>query len=290
MYRPPCSSMSIKQQTIVAAVLAALNADQLDLPVLPDMAFKVKALLDDPDSSTAQFVQLLSTDLAISLYIIKAANSAALSTGRPVGNLYDAIPRLGYRMLYSMVVNITLTKLFQARSPLINQKLKELWARSRIVAASSYVLAQRKPYLKPENAMLAGLMCEIGALPLYLYADRHYPDINPETLESLIRNFSVSVSLQLLQSWNFPDELIDVVADQIDQRRIPQSDIADYADVVTMANLHMQGTIKPVRWRNVLAAERLGCYAGDCKNLLSNQAEKFLAVSRLLGMGVGQVA
>lgn len=282
--------MSVEQQEIVAKVLTALEADQLDLPVLPDMALKVRSLLDDPAGSAGQFVRLLSTDLAISLYIIKAANSAALSNGHPVGNLYDAIPRLGYRMLCNMVMNIVMTKLFQARSPLINRKLKELWEHSRIVAANSYVLAQQQSHLKPEDAMLAGLVHEIGALPLYLYADRHHPEIDPATLEGLISKFSASVGIKLLQSWNFPDELIDVVAGHENLRRITRFEEADYVDVLTMANLQMQGTVKAVAWNNVFAAERLGYYPGDCRNFLSNHAEKFAAVNDLLGIDMAQAA
>jgi HD-like signal output (HDOD) protein len=275
-----------KQNLIVSEVLAALETDQLELPVLPDMAFKVRSLLDDPDSSTGQFVQLISTDLAITLYIMKAANIAAFSNGQRVGNLHDAILHLGYQMLYSMVLNITLAKLFQARSPLINQKLQDLWKRSRTVAANSYVVAQKKKHLKPEDAMLAGLIHEIGALPLYLYADRHYPEVDEATLESLIATFSAPVSLKMLQIWNFTDELIDVVADRIALRRTVQSDKANYVDVVTMANLQTQETSKPVEWRNVFAAERLGCYPGDCKNLFSNHAEQFAAAKGMLGMSM----
>lgn len=280
------SPLKVKQNLIVSEVLAALEADRLDLPVLPEMAFKVRSLLDDPDSSTGQFVQLISTDLAITLYIMKAANIAAFSNGQRVGNLHDAILRLGYRMLYSMVLNITLGKLFQARSPLINQKLHDLWKRSRTVAANSYVVAQNNKHLKPEDAMLAGLIHEIGALPLYLYADRHYPEIDEATLGGLVEAFAAPVSLKMLQVWNFPDELIDVVADQMGLRRIAQSDKADYVDVVTVANLQMQVTSRAVEWRNNLAAERLGRYPGDCKNFLANNAEQFAAVKGMLGMSM----
>ena len=282
---PSSAHVRAKQQTILVEILAALEADQLDLPVLPDMALKIRKLLDDPDSSTEQFVQLLSTDLSITLYIIKAANSAALSNGKPVANLHDAIPRLGYRMLYGMIMNITITKLFHANNPIINQKLKELWEHSRVVAANSYVLAQNKKHLKPEDAMLAGLVREIGALPLCLYADRHSPEIDSETLENLISAFSAPIGLRLLQRWNFPEELVDVIADQVDLRSINPSELADYVDVVTMANLLNQERTKPISWINVLAAERLGYYPGDCKNFLPSHIEQFAVVNNILEIG-----
>ena len=281
-------TLTDKQRLIVGELLEALEADQLELPVLPEMALKVRTLLDDPDCSTGQFVKLLSTDLAISLYLIKVANSAALFNGKPVGNLYDAIHRLGYQMLYSMVINITLTKLFKAKSPLINQKLHELWERSRIVAANSYVLAHKKKYLKPEDAILAGLINEIGAMPLYLYTDRLYPEIDIQSLELLIRIFSAPIGFRLLKSWNFPNTLINIVSNQINFRVIPKTEQADLVDVVTMANLQMQSASKKIVWTNVPAAERLGFYSGDCDFFFANNAEQFAAISNLLGLGSAQ--
>jgi HD-like signal output (HDOD) protein len=281
---PTRAELSHQQQIIILEILDALEADRLDLPLLPDMAFKVRALLDDPDSSISQIEKLLSSDLTISLYLIKAANSAAFSTGQPVSNLHEAIPRLGLQMLYTIVMNITLTKLFKAQSPLINQKLNELWERSRIVAANCYVLAQQKKHLKPEVAMLAGLTHAIGSLPLYLYADRCYPEIDADSLEKLINTFSDPISFRLLQSWNFPDELIDVIANQLGLRHALQSGEADYVDVVTMANLHAQKNPPSVEWRNVFAAERLGYYPGDCKKFFAHHVEELAMANSLLGL------
>ena len=58
-------TLNFKQRSIVIELLAALEADQLEIPVLPDMAIKVRELLDDPDCSHSQLVKLLSSDLAI---------------------------------------------------------------------------------------------------------------------------------------------------------------------------------------------------------------------------------
>ena len=287
---PSRALMNIERQAIFSEVRTALETDRLDLPALPDMVVKVGDLLDDPNSAPGQFADVLATDGSIARYIIMVANSAAISNGRGVDNLHDAIPRLGYRMLYSMVMNITLTKLFQANNPLIKRELKEMWENDRNVAANCYVLAQNHKHLSPEKGILAGLVHDIGALPLYLYADRQHPEIDPATLAGLIRKFSAPVGVKLLRSWNFPEELVAVVANKRDLRRITYSGVADYVDVVTMANLQIQGMAKAVAWKNVFAAERLGYYAGDCKNFLANHAEQFAAVNDMLGIDLALAA
>ena len=277
----PCTDLAV-----VAEIQDALEADRLDLPTLPDMALSIQNLIDDPNVSADKIVNLLSSDPAISMHIIRTANSAALSNGNPVSNLRGAISRMGYRMLRSMVMNITMTKLFQGRSPFVNRQLKELWEHSREVAAISYVLAQQQKHLKPEQALLAGLVHDIGALPLYLYADRYRSHLDQTTLENLIRRFSATIGTRLLQSWNFPAELVDVVAGHENLQRISGSNLADYVDVVTMANLQMPGTAKFVAWRNVAAAERLGYYVADCQNFLSNHADQLAAAKEMLEVGV----
>lgn len=288
IHLPPCFGMDTEQQAIIAEVLAALEGGNLDLPTLPDMARKIQDSIDDPNVSADKVVNLLSADPVISMYIIRAANSTALSNGKSVDNLRNAISRLGYRMLRSMVINITMSKLFQARSPLINRQLIKLWQHSREVAANCYVLARQQKHLKPDEAMLAGLVHDIGALPLYLYADRHHFCLDQAALEELVCKFSAAIGTRLLQSWNFPDELVDVVAGHENLQRMNNSGVADYIDVVTMANLQMPGTAKFVVWKNVSAAERLGYYAADCQNFLSNHAEQLAAAREMLGINATQ--
>lgn len=290
----PPSPVAITELTIVAEIRDALKANRLELPTLPEIATKIQNLIDNPNISADKLVNLLSSDPVISMHIIRAANCAALANGQPAKELRGAISRLGYRMLRSIVINITMAKLFQAHSPLINQKLKELWKHSRDVAANSYVLAQQQKHLKPEQAMLAGLIHDVGALPLYLYADRHHSRLDQEarlditTLEELIRKFSVSIGTGLLQNWNFPDELIDVIANHENLQRNCNSRLADYVDVVTMANLQMSVNAKFVAWENVPAAERLGYCVADCQNFLSDHADQLAAVRGMLEGGTTQ--
>jgi len=279
-----------QQQAIAAEVFAALDSGTLELPTLPDMALKIREAIDDPNVSADKLANLLSADPAISAQIIKMANSATFSGGNTVNDLRTAISRLGYRMLRNLVMTITLTNLFKADNPLIRQHLKRLWEHSREVAASSYVLALYQKHLKPEQAMLAGLIHDIGALPLYIYADRHHPGLDQAALEGLVRKFDGLVGSKLLQNWNFPDELVAVVADHENLQRSHDSALPDYVDVVTVANLQLAGSAKFVAWTNVTAAAKLGYSPIDCQNFLTTHAEQLSAVQGMLGIETAKPA
>lgn len=277
--------MSAEQlQEIAAEVFAALEANQLELPTLPDIALKLGKLIDDPNVSADQLVNLLSSDPAISVHLIKAANSAALSSGKTVDNVRSAISRLGYRMLRNMVITITMNKLFRVNSPLINQQLKALWEHSREVAANSYVLALQQKHLRPEQAMLAGLVHDIGVLPLCLFADRYHPCIDQESLNELAHKFSTKVGTKVLEYWHFPEELVDVIADHENLQRNNASLLTDYVDIVMMANLQMPGIAKFVAWDKVSATSKLGYSTADSQNFLTTHAEQLAVARSMLGI------
>lgn len=277
--------MSSEQQRVIAAeVFAALEAGTLELPTLPDVALKIRSMIDDPNVSAEGVVRLLSADPAISAQIIKAANSSAFSNGSPVQDLRTAISRLGYRLLHTMVITITMNQLFKSNNRIITQKLKQVWDHSSEVAAISYVLALQQRHLKPELAMLAGLVHDIGALPLCMYASRHHPELDQEHLEGLVRRFHTETGTALLEKWNFPAELVEVVVHHENLQRMPGSDLADYSDVVTVANLMKPTMVKFVAWENVSALGRLGLSANHCQNFFTSHAEQLHVAHELLGI------
>lgn len=284
IHLPPHAHTGTEQAiaTVAAEVHAALITNQLDLPTQPEIARKIQNSIDDHNVSADEVVNLISACPSISMHIVRAANGEAFFDDMPVDNLRSAISRLGYRRLYNIVTNVTTTKLFQAKSPLIKQQLKKLWEHSCEVAAISYVLARQQKHLKPEQAMLAGMVHDIGALPLYLYADRHHSHFDQEMLGELVRRFSAAVGTSLLQAWNFPDTLVEVIAGHENLQRAGDSNLADYVDVVTMANLQIQGAAKFVAWKNVLAAERLGYSPAGCQNFLSHHADQLAEARRML--------
>ncbi len=275
--------MAHDQQAIADEILSAIDSGQLELPTLPEVANKVRTLIDDPNVSADQLVNLLATDPVISAHIIKAANSAAAG-GMRVDTLRAAIARLGYRMLRNLVLSVAMSKLFRADSPIIDRQLKNMWEHSRMVAANSYVLALHQRHLNPEQAMLAGMVHNLGVLPLCIYADRFHPRLEQPELEALIRRFSSRVGIALLNSWHFPQELIDVVAGYENLQRNNASGAADYVDVVTVANLQIPGKAKFVAWQNVSASSRLGCDAGKCTTFLDDLAEQLNVAREMVGL------
>jgi len=107
------------------------------------------------------------------------------------------------------------------------------------VAALSHVIAGRLKGFDSERAFLAGLIHDIGAMPLLILADRREDlNTNPLLLDSVIAQLCSQVGETLLRQWGFEVEFADVALHAEDWMR--EVDAADYCDVVQVAQLHCQ--------------------------------------------------
>ena len=123
------------------------------------------------------------------------------------------------------------------------------------------MLATTCPNLEPEQALLAGLVHNIGTLPILVMAEDDDELFNDETLlKSVIAELQGKVGSMILESWHFPQSHIDVVNECYNFARQHEGP-ADYVDVVQVALLQggfvdeMEGASD---WSAIPAFEKLG--------------------------------
>jgi HD-like signal output (HDOD) protein len=133
--------------------------------------------------------------------------------------------------------------------------------RSTDGAAICNTLAKSQSHLKPEMATLAGIVHQVGTLPILNYAvGRGFLRDHPNLLDQILISLTPEVGSRILDAWGFAKELVTVPMQYMDfDREAPK---ADYVDLVTVANLHScLGTEHPLAsgaWSTVRAFERLG--------------------------------
>jgi HD-like signal output (HDOD) protein len=86
--------------------------------------------------------------------------------------------------------------------------------------------------------MLAGLMHNIGALPIIAYAEK-YPQLasSPELLNSIIERTGTRLGGTILKRWKFDQELITVASECHNWDHDAGRDV-DYCDLVILAQLY----------------------------------------------------
>lgn len=249
------------EEDFLDSLLNDLENDKLVLPTLPEVALKVRDTLEDEDSSLLDVAKVVTTDAALSARLIQIANSPLLRAAKQIETVEAAVTRMGGDMVRNLVTSIAMEQMFQATSDATDKRLRRVWEHSTTVAAISSALATQFTKLKPDQALLAGLVHDIGALPILARAEDVPELLNNETLlDSIIQRAHTIVGEEILKKWNFPPELIAVAAEHEDLDRDSAS--VDYVDVVTVANLQsILGTdhhLTQQDWSNIPAFKKLG--------------------------------
>lgn len=262
-------------------IILAIENNELVLPTMPDWAVEVQQMLADPDVPTNQIILVICRDPVLSAQLIMTANSAIYSGLPKVTDMMSAVTRLGYSLLRSLIMKVTLARLANAGHPAIQRLLSGFMDHSQEVAAISYILARDQPYLSSDEAMLAGLIHDIGALPICMHADMNGFVIDEHDYNLLIRKYSGQIGEKLLRAWSFRDELVEVPAAVADLQHGTEIELPSYADIVTVANLLSRPSQEFDGWDDVQALRRLGLSPETCRGFDKQMGEEVRSVREI---------
>ncbi len=170
--------MSQSANAVRFALLTRFLKGEAKVPQMPEAALRIRRLLEDPRTSLEQLARVINSDPPLAAYLMQFADSPLLRGGRQGMSMRDLLARLGTRQLNDLVLGFTVRHLFASRETILQQAFALRWRRARERAAYCAALAQRCS-LALDDAMLAGLLQDIGSLPL-LDELQHWPDFPRE--------------------------------------------------------------------------------------------------------------
>ncbi len=218
--------------------LEDLENDRLELPSLPDIAIAVSKALDSNTQDASAIAEIVQTDPAMTAKLVKAANSAMYGHCSSVTTGTAAVIRLGTALTHKLVLSLSLRDLFTSESPLLLARMRELWRHSTEIAAICYVLAKYDKRFNPEEAMLVGLLHDIGVVAILQYIERLPMEVTqPAIVDEAIRELRAETSAAILEQWKFPPEFVVAAMESEDWMR-DKGITPDYCDLVIAAQLH----------------------------------------------------
>lgn len=231
--------MTMTDNPLYTEIYDDLINDKLVVPSMPEVALKIRHMVEDNDIPVSELARALNTDPAISAKLIKSANGA-LYHGQPaVDTCARAISRLGLNTTKHLVVSFVLRNLFDEKihTDLLSERVRDLWHHSVEIASISMALAHASPGLDAEEALLAGLLHDIGELVILTYAES-YPDLtaDSEVLDGVIKQLKAEIGAVILREWQFPEALVEAAFGAEEWTR-DSGDKPDYCDVVLAAQL-----------------------------------------------------
>ncbi len=254
--------MSNLDEIVLQEITELIDSDRLVLPTLPEVALKARDTAEDVNASAKDLAKVISNDAAMTARIIKVANSPIMRGAREIEDVQMAIARLGITCISNLVTGLAMEQMFQATSDFIDKAMRKSWTHSTEVAGIANVLARHYTKLKPDQATLAGLVHNIGILPILTYAEDSGKLNDHITLQNVIEKIHPTIGVKILESWDFPKELIVVPGNYLNFERDTGADRADYADIVMIANLQTYiGKEHPytaIDWQAIPAFGRVG--------------------------------
>jgi len=286
------SSESITQQMtrFYESLSRELKSGKINLPPFPEIAIRVRNVLEDPDSDIDSIVKILKLDPALSARVLQMANSANMSKGidSPISDLKVAVSRVGLKVVRNAAMALAMQQIYQSSTTPASIKnfLDSLWLHSVDVAALSYVLAKNLSKLSPDEALLAGLLHDVGKL-LILNRSEFYPDIlaDSRALEKIMNKWSPYLSGNVIKSWGLGKELSKVAKEHTILDRNPGPD-TDLTDIVMLANLISQRNVinfnKPEDCIHTSALPRLKKTPDEFMNIVDEIYEEAKFLNRSL--------
>ncbi len=222
------------------AELAARFADDIDngnidLPPAPNLLTRLSSLTTDSDSSFDEIVSILQTEPSIGKRLLQLANSANMAGHSQIQTLKAAVARLGLSRLQALASGLVLDQyLHQQPSAPLFAEYKLIRLKSIKVAALSYLLAAKYSQLEAEQALLAGLIHNIGMVPL-IRKLASLPDVKHKASrlkrlsEQLLPVFYQHTGYQLLEYWQLSPILMSVALNHqnLEYQHVGDTDLND---------------------------------------------------------------
>ncbi len=274
----------------VQELAASLNSGKVELPSFPAVALRVCQVLNDEESSTDRIVRVLGSEPALAARLLRMANSAALNPlGHEVRDLKVAVLRTGLDVLRTAAITFALSQLNRAKEYRgLEAELEAFWHRSTLVAATCHVTARNLRDIRPDEAMLAGLLHGIGRLYVLCMARRH-PSMKdfPQSCRQIADLWAASVGRAMLHGWGMPELLTTAVAMQENRDRDP-FEPGDVTDVLIIGKILADRIEQPEvalpDMRLVASLARLGLKPEDLDPILESSQREIEGLRAALGL------
>ncbi len=273
----------------VALLAAEVSNGQIELPAFPEVVARVKNALSRDDVTPVKIAQLVASEAGLAARLLTMANSVIMNpSGTAITELKSAIVRIGYNNVRTTAVAYAITKLKQAdQLQAIRKELELLWREATTTAALSWAIAKRVPQLNADEAMLAGLVHNIGKLYILSRSQRMAGRaFNADDTAPIVRDWHANVGRAIVENWGFAANIVAAVGDHEEQDRCPRQ--ADLADVLQLAT-SLRGQVAaplpelPAELGNSSVVVRLGLNQAKVRQIVQEGAQAMGALHNALG-------
>lgn len=193
------------------------------LPSLPSLYQQIMTELQSPRVSVKRVADLIAQDVTMTAKILQLVNSAFFSLPQKIINPHQAVVLLGIDIIKGLVLHVHIFSSFKLDPRIKEFSIEGLSKHSLLVGklAREIVLAETNVRSMEEDALVAGLLHDIGKLVLLQDPDRynqvlshcHARSCNHYHAEYEVMGAShAEVGAYLLNLWGIPEPVVQAIA------------------------------------------------------------------------------
>jgi HD-like signal output (HDOD) protein len=211
-----------------------LSAGRIDLPSFPDAVARVQHVLSDDSITSERIARVVSSDAGLAARILTMANSTLLHRGgSPVTDLKVAVTRIGHDSIRAAALAYATAQVRHAAELAhIRSDLERFWQEGVRVAALAHAMAKESQLMRPDEALLAGLLHNIGKV--YIIARTPRDALQVHVDDAVLRDWHPGIGQALIENWKLPEDIAAAVGGQNDVERSHAAP-ADLQDLLIVA-------------------------------------------------------
>lgn len=211
---------------------------------LPEIYFRVRDVVDDPDSTMDDLANALKLDPAISARLLYIVNSPLYGFPKQIDTITHAVNLLGTQAVSDLVTSTTIGRTF-AGMPVQLMDVSRFWRKSVFCALLAGRIAKSCGIDDSERFFIEGLLRDIGHFVLYLTVPQRAQSalIEADYLDGSLAEVEQSnigcdfaeVGAELIRSWGMPVQIKQAVRYQLSPNGA--GDFALHASMVHLAGV-----------------------------------------------------
>ena len=206
------------QQVPIETKLKAVESVIQKQWAFPFTVIKALDIIGSNASSSNELAKCIESDLGASTALLKVANAVYYAKrGSRVTEVREAVVRLGYRETSNLLACLALIDLSPESHKNYGFRREEFWLHSLATALIAEKLCALGGHHKPELAFVAGLIHDLGKIPLDNNFETVFPRLLDETTNSVSSFYKIeekflgfshaTLGHYLTSLWNFPSPI-----------------------------------------------------------------------------------
>lgn len=210
----PAASELPSAHDLVAELLAALHANEVELPTIAPIGRELRMLASRPACRVEEVLRVIERDPAVATEVLRRSNTSYYRPSTLITDLRGACLRLGNRRVLAIAQEVVVRGLFGASGPLA-PIVGDMWRNLVVTAHGARAIAAHLELDDPDEIHAAALLHDLGELVLFKLAAERLLAAGAD--ESALRRLGPEVEAQheefgrrLLKAWRMPPALVEL--------------------------------------------------------------------------------